>query len=231
MLVRARTKLINCVRGLVKPSGLQLPACASAYFTPKVAELIPPSLLPAIAPLLEPLDSLSNAIVEYDEQIAHIARTKRPETAWLEQVSGVGALTALAFVLTVSDPHRFTKSRQLGSYFGLRPKQDQSGERSPQLGISKSGDPYLRQLLVGSAHAIAAGVNQFLPVRARSQSFHRIAAARLHPCPPVPDNEGGPPAPVWQSRPETQLLLLLRFGSHSRQQWVQFRAIYCNSGA
>ena len=133
---------------------MQLPACASVYFTNKVAALIPPSLLPAIAPLLEQLDSLSNAIVEYDEQITHIARTERPKTARLEQVAGVGTLTALAFVLTVSDPHRFEKSRQLGSYFGLRPKQDQSGERSPQLGISKAGDPYLRQLLVGSAHYI-----------------------------------------------------------------------------
>ena len=154
VLVRARTALINCVRGLVKPTGLQLPSCASAYFTNKGAELIPHSLLPAVAPLLEQLDSRSNAIVEYDEQITQIARTERPETARWEQVSGVGALTALAFALTVSDPHRFTKSRQIGSYFGLRPKQDQSGERSPQLGISKSGDPYLRQLPVGSAHYI-----------------------------------------------------------------------------
>ncbi|MBV9034442.1 MAG: transposase, partial [Acidobacteriaceae bacterium] len=81
VLVRARTALINCVRRLVKPTGLQLPSCASAYFPHKVAELIPQGLLPAVAPLLEQLDSLSNAIVEYDEQIAHIARTERPETA------------------------------------------------------------------------------------------------------------------------------------------------------
>lgn len=154
VLVRARTALINCVRGLVKPTGLQLPSCASAYFTNKVAELIPQSLLAAIAPLLEQLDSLNNAIVEYDEQIAHIARIERPETAQLTQVTGVGTLTALAFVLTTSDPHRFTKSRQVGSYFGLRPKQNQSGESALQLGISKAGDHYLRRLLVGSAQYI-----------------------------------------------------------------------------
>jgi arginase family enzyme len=70
----------DCVRGLVKPTGLQLPACASAYFTNKVAELILQSLLPAIEPLLEQLDSLSNAIVEYDEQIDNIDRTERTET-------------------------------------------------------------------------------------------------------------------------------------------------------
>jgi transposase len=154
VLVRARTALINCVRGLVKPTGLQLPSCASAYFVKKVGGLIPEALLSAITPLLEQLDSLSNAIFEYDEKIAEIARTERPETARLEQVTEVGTLTALAFVLTISDPHRFPKSRQVGSYFGLRPRQDQSGERSPQLGISKAGDHYLRRLLVGSAQYI-----------------------------------------------------------------------------
>jgi transposase len=83
-----------------------------------------------------------------------IARTERPETKQLEQVTGVGTLTALAFVLTISDPQRFSKSRQVGNYFGLRPKQNQLGESCPQLGISKAGDHYLRCLLVGSAQYI-----------------------------------------------------------------------------
>jgi transposase len=154
VLVRARTALINCVRGLVKPTGLQLPSCASAYFARKVSDLIPEILLPAVTPLLEQLESLSNAIAEYDAQIEHIARTERPETAQLEQVTGVGTLTALAFVLTIADPNRFSKSRQVGSYFGLRPRQNQSGESAPQLGICKAGDSYLRRLLVGSAQYI-----------------------------------------------------------------------------
>ena len=158
--VRSRTALINCVRGLVKPTGARLPSCASTYFCGKVASLIAPSLLPAIAPLLEQIDSLSNAILEYDEQIKHIAQTEHPETALLEQISGVGALTALTFVLTLADPHRFAKSRKVGSYLGLRPRQDQSGERSPQLGICKAGDNYLRRLLVGSSQYILGPFGQ-----------------------------------------------------------------------
>ena len=154
VLVRSRTALINCVRGLVKPTGTRLPSCASAYFCSKVASLVPSSLRPAIAPLLEQIDSLSNAILDYDEPIAHLALTERPETALLEQIPGVGTLTALAFVLTLADPNRFAKSRQVGSDLGLRPRQDQSGERSPQLGICKAGDHYLRRLLVGSAQYI-----------------------------------------------------------------------------
>ena len=72
----------------------------------------------------------------------------------LRQVSGVGALTALTFVLTLENHSRFRKSRDVGSYLGLRPKLSQSGQCSPQLGISKKGDSYLRKLLVGSAQYI-----------------------------------------------------------------------------
>jgi transposase len=62
VLVRARTALINCVRGLVKPTGLQLPSCAIAYFARKVVGSIPHALLAAITPLLDRLQSLSDAI-------------------------------------------------------------------------------------------------------------------------------------------------------------------------
>jgi hypothetical protein len=55
--------------------------------------------------------AISDAILQYDEQIEHIARTERPEMAQLKQVTGVGTLTALTFVLTISDPYRFAKSR------------------------------------------------------------------------------------------------------------------------
>ena len=67
---------------------------------------------------------------------------------------GVGALTALTFVLTLEDPRRFAKSRVVGAYLGLVPGKDQSGERDPQERISKEGDEMLRRLLVGSAHYI-----------------------------------------------------------------------------
>ena len=69
-------------------------------------------------------------------------------------MAGVGALTALGFVLTVEDKHRFAKSREAGCFVGLRPKQSESGESAPQLGISKAGDGYLRRLLVNCAQYI-----------------------------------------------------------------------------
>ena len=83
-----------------------------------------------------------------------LAQNKYPETALLQQVKGVGPLTALTFVLTLEDPYRFPKSRAVGSYLGLRPRQSQSGDSAPQLRIAKSGNSQLRRLLVQCAHFI-----------------------------------------------------------------------------
>jgi transposase len=81
-----------------------------------------------------------------------LAEELYPKTRLLRQVPGVGALTALAFVLTVEDPARFAGSRAaVGAYLGLVPGRDQSGESDPQRRISKRGDRMLRRLLVGSA--------------------------------------------------------------------------------
>ena len=63
-------------------------------------------------------------------------------------------MIALTFVLTVEEAERFQKSRDVGCYVGLRPKRNESGERQPQLGISKEGDLYLRKMLVQGAHHI-----------------------------------------------------------------------------
>ena len=66
----------------------------------------------------------------------------------------MGPITALTFVLTIEDPGRFPKNREVGAYLGLVPRQRESGERAPQLGIGKSGDAGLRRLLVQAAHYI-----------------------------------------------------------------------------
>jgi transposase len=69
-------------------------------------------------------------------------------------IKGVGALTALAYILVLEDPSRFANSRQVGSYLGLTPRRDQSGETDKQLRITKAGNPFLRRLLVGAAQYI-----------------------------------------------------------------------------
>ena len=66
----------------------------------------------------------------------------------------MGTLTALGYILTLENPHRFRRSREVGPALGLVPRRDQSGDRDPQLRITKTGDAYLRRLLVGSAQYI-----------------------------------------------------------------------------
>jgi transposase len=103
---------------------------------------------------LETIGSLTERIRDYERQLETISKEHYPQTDLLRQVEGIGALTALTFVLTLEDPYRFEKSRSVGAYLGLVPARDQSGDRDPQKPISKEGDEMLRKLLVGSAHYI-----------------------------------------------------------------------------
>jgi transposase len=104
--------------------------------------------------LLKHVEMLTVEIHELDGKLEQIARTEYPETQLLRQVSGVGVLIALTFVLTVEDRDRFERSRDVGCYLGLRPKRSESGESKPQLRITKEGDIYLRKLLVQGAHCL-----------------------------------------------------------------------------
>jgi transposase len=117
-------------------------------------EELPADLRQTMKPLLEGVESLTEKIKECDGRIEQIARDRYPETQLLRQVSGVGPLIALTFILTIEDKERFEKSRDVGCFVGLRPKQSESGERQPELRITKEGDVYLRKLLVQGAHYI-----------------------------------------------------------------------------
>src|SRR5215467_13016909 len=151
-LVAARTELINTTRGMVKSMGRRLPSCSSRSFASQAEEALPVEIREALLPLVQLADALSHCIKEYDRRIEELASEKYGHTKLLRQVKGVGPLTSLAYVLTLEKPERFPKSRDVGPYVGLVPKQEDSGESQPQLGISKAGDTMVRKLLVGSAH-------------------------------------------------------------------------------
>ena len=102
-------------------------------------------------PLLEVLDELQKRIDGYDKEVARLCTEQFPETQVLTQIHGVGPLVALTYAVTIDKPERFERSRNVGSYLGLTPRSYQSGDRSPQLRISKAGDGALRTLLVGAA--------------------------------------------------------------------------------
>jgi transposase len=154
VLVSARTKLVNHVRGAVKSFGARLPKCTAKSFHNRVAEHLPQELAPALGPILKTIASLTERIRDYDRKLEGVAEEIYPETKLLRQVHGVGVLSALTFVLTFEDPSRFAKSREVGAYLGLVPASDQSGGSDPQKHISKHGNKMMRKLLVSSAHYI-----------------------------------------------------------------------------
>src|SRR5258708_29772979 len=91
VLVRSRTALINCARGLVKPMGLRLPACSAEAFAKRAdSTCLPEILRGALAPLLKQIESVNQAVRDYDRLIEQIAATQYPETCLLKQIKGVG---------------------------------------------------------------------------------------------------------------------------------------------
>jgi len=153
-LVRSRTSLVNAARGLTKSYGERLRGCSPRNMDAEKRKGLSTELQLALEPLLRAIESLSQQILAYNERIEQMAGESYPEVARLRQVKGVGTLIALAYVLTVEDPQRFRKSRDAGCYVGLQPGRRNSGNSTPQLHISKEGDPYLRTLLVQGEHHI-----------------------------------------------------------------------------
>ena len=153
-LVRERVNIINSVRGTLKSLGIRTKSPSTKCFSKQARQMLATTnneVLELIEPALQIIDSLSEKIKELDKAIELLAQNSYPITQKLQQINGVGALTALTFVLTIDDPNRFTSSRSVGAYLGLTPRRDQSGDRDIQLPITKAGDTYLRRLLVGAA--------------------------------------------------------------------------------
>src|SRR4029077_13469437 len=165
VLVRARAQCVNAVRGLVKAMGGRLPQCSTPSFAKKSIEHLPDELRFALQPMIEGIESLSEQIRQYDRQIEELAAKQYPQTQHLQQITGVGALTALAFILVLADPSRFRNSRDVGAYLGLVPRQADSGSRVSQLGITKAGDALMRRLLVNCAPYILGPFGQDCDLR------------------------------------------------------------------
>src|ERR1700678_2902900 len=153
-VIRARAALVNAARGLVKSYGQRLPKCGTQQVNRELAAGLSTELREVLEPLLQEIESLNERIPEYDERMEKIAQEVYPEVSLLKQVKGVGTQMALTYVLTIEDPYRFEKSREVGCFLGLKPGRRNSGNSEPQKKISKEGDRYLRTMMVEGAHYI-----------------------------------------------------------------------------
>jgi transposase len=154
LLVRERTALVAHVRMAVKTAGGRIEGVGAGGMGKRGLEQVPAELREALAPVMAMIAALSERIREYDRMVEKLIGERYPVARHLQQVRGVGPVTSLTFVLTIGEPGRFRRSRQVGAYFGLVPRRRQSGGRDPELGITRAGDGEMRRLLVQCAHHI-----------------------------------------------------------------------------
>lgn len=160
VLVRSRSELVSHVRSTVKSFGERIPVCDAHYFHRHAIRHIPKELESVLVPLITTIEKLTVSISDYDKKITKLCKECYPETQILQTIQGVGEITSLSYILTLDDPKRFDKSRDIGAYLGLKPRKDQSGDHDPQLGITKEGNGFMRRLLVGAAQYILGKKNK-----------------------------------------------------------------------
>jgi transposase len=183
--VEERTATINRMRGLLAEFGVVLPQRAVEVRRGASAaiEQLPAQAARALSDLLVHLRVLDARIHEYDRELEHHAR--RDERAKrIQQLSGVGPISASAIVTSVADAQDFKNGRQFAAWLGLTPKQYSTGGKTRLGRITAHGDPYLRTLLIMGARSMLQTALRrtdrlarwALSVRAR-RGYHRACVA------------------------------------------------------
>jgi transposase len=157
--MRTRTARINGVRGLLREQGLTLPPGARTAVASLPALIedadapIPARLRAALGLVYEEVRALEARIRAMEKQLADFAAHDAVATR-LQEVPGVGLLTATALVASVGHVHGFRRGRQFASWLGLTPREHSSGWRRRLGAITKQGDVYLRYLVTHGARAV-----------------------------------------------------------------------------
>ena len=157
-LVGMRTRLSNMIRGVLKTFGLLPGAGRGLCFDRHVEALIEgePEVGLIVRPLLATWRQLGQQIVIFDKAVQRLVRAD-PTCRLLMTVPGVGTLSSLAYVSTIEDPQRFSRSRAVGAHFGLTPRRYQSGEIDRSGRISRCGDRLARTLMYEAAVVFCTG--------------------------------------------------------------------------
>lgn len=158
-LVASRTQLINQVRSMGVQYGLHIQGVTSTTFAAKAASQLselPAEVRDVTDVLLETIAGISKNVEGMDRRIQAVIKQHYPVCDLLMTMPGIGPVISLAFVLTIFDPWRFAKNRDVGAYLGIAPRKSQSGDQQPQLRITKAGDRMLRRLMVTAAHCMLA---------------------------------------------------------------------------
>lgn len=155
-LVESRKSLMQSVRGSVKSLGYRIDSCSASVFAKRARVVMGENTVAmcGLEPILRAIEEMSESIAKLDAEVERLGREEYEITKIFRQISGVGPVSALAFALAIEDPGRIGKTRDVGAYLGIVPRRDQSGGTDKSLGISKTGNAYVRKLLVQCAQHI-----------------------------------------------------------------------------
>lgn len=176
-LITTRVAMSNQLRGLLKLFGLRLGAARTpGKRRERLIALYQqqPDLEPLFAPLVASMEVIEKQL-RASNRLMERRATEDPVCSRLMSVPGVGPITALTFTSSVEDPHRFSRSEDVGAYAGLVPRRNQSGERDVRGNISKAGDPMLRRSLYEAANIMLCRVQKPFALQRWGQ---RIAEAK-----------------------------------------------------
>jgi transposase len=154
-VIAKRTRAKNTVRALLRSAGV-VPPTHPGLWTKKGHRWLRQLELPTASQqlrrdlLLEEIETLVRQVRRIEQQLNRQAR-QTPAVVLLRTIPGVGARTAEAVAAFVDDPQRFPNAKAVGRYFGLVPRQDQSGDRNRLGHITREGAPVVRQLVAEAA--------------------------------------------------------------------------------
>ena len=154
-LVAKRTRAKNGVRALLRGVGVKAPSRPGLWTKQGIAwlkalEFDHPLHALKRDQLIEEIESFSRQIARAELALKRFSKD-HPAVDLLQSIPGVGLRTAEAMVAFLDDPHRFPRAKAVGSYLGLVPRQDQSGDVNRLGHITKTGPAVVRQLLVEAA--------------------------------------------------------------------------------
>jgi transposase len=169
-----RTARINVMRGLLREQGYPVPVGARTVLTrvmtvvDEPAATLPLGLRETVRALVDEVRDLEVRVAAIDRELTRIARAHAVANR-LQQVPGVGVVTATALVGAVGHIHAFRRGREFASWLGLTPRESTTGSRRYLGRISKRGDGYLRCLLTHGARAVLLA-----PQRTARDRPHRL---------------------------------------------------------
>ena len=159
--VKARTAQANQIRGLLAEFGIVIPKGIGhiAKGLPEILEegenALPGMMRELIARLGENLKEMDKEVGELERQIKLWHRDNE-QSRKLEEIAGIGPITASAFVASVGDAKSFKNARQVPAWLGMVPRHEGTGGKARLGRISKRGDVYLRTLLIHGARSVIA---------------------------------------------------------------------------